>query len=313
MKNTIVFLFFLIPFFACKKSGLKEPFPEKINSNLKFFGFTLIDVGWDEPGDKSSKTNYTDEISNFSNIADILITEPSVNIIDKVEYMNSLGVKPILHLNDMFFEQKSTGGEKSGVVLGLRSDYQQRWNEFVTANNWTVNYSKIHSFYIGEEPAWNSIPESEFKAACDYAKATVPQVPIMLIEAYLAIDYLYAPPSVDYVGFDHYFLPSSTKSSIYLSEHQTMKSRLLSHQKIFLVADAHWIKILHGSAGISKNDMDVIAREYYKFANTDTCIAGILGYFWPSGFDRKGSIGARELPKHVKKEYEKIGKAITGK
>ena len=313
MKKITVLFIFCISFIGCRKFEIKEPFPEKSNSNLKYFGFTLVDVGWDEPGDRSSKTNYTDEISNFCNIADILVTDPSVNIIDRVEYMNSFGVKPILHLNDMFFEKKSTGGGKSGVVLGLRSDYQQRWDAFIAANNLTSNYSKIHSFYIGEEPAWNSIPESEFKMACDYAKATVPQVPIMLIEAYLAVDYMYAPSSVDYVGFDHYFLPSSTKSSIYLTEHQTMKSRLLSHQKIFLVADMHWIKILHGSSGISKNDMNFIAREYYKFANTDTSVIGILGYFWPSGFDKKGSTGAREMPKHVKKEYEKIGKAVTGK
>ncbi|MBA2613064.1 MAG: hypothetical protein H0U95_13930 [Bacteroidetes bacterium] len=311
-KLNLLFIFLSL-LCGCKKSGLKEPFPEKTNNNLKYFGFTLIDVGWDEPGDKSSKINYTDEVSNFCNIADILVTEPSANIMDRVEYMNSLGVKPILHLNDMFFEKKSSGGGRSGVILGLRNDYQQRWDEFIAANNLTGNFSKIHSFYIGEEPAWNSIPEAEFKMACDYAKATVPQVPIMLIEAYLAIDYLYAPASVDYVGFDHYFLPSSTKSSIYLSEHETLKSRILSHQKIFLVADTHWIKILHGSAGISKNDMDFIAREYYKFANTDTSIVGILGYFWPSGFDKKGSTGARGLPNHVKKEYEKIGKAITGK
>lgn len=313
MKKITLLLIFFLPFIECKKSGIKDPFPKKVNSNLKYFGFTLVDVGWDEPGDKSNKTNYTDEISSFCNIADILVTQPTDNIMDRVEYMNSLGVKPILHLNDMFFEQKSKGGGRSGVILGLRSDYKQRWDEFVIANNLLSNYSKIHSFYIGEEPAWNSIPEEEFKMACDYAKSTVSQVPIMLIEAYLAVDYLYAPSSVDYVGFDHYFLPSSTKSSKYLSEHQTMKLRLLSHQKIFLVADTHWIKILHGSSGISRNDMDVIAREYYNFANTDTTIVGILGYFWPSGFDKKGSTGARELPKHVRKEYEKIGKAITEK
>ncbi len=310
---TILFLIFIFSIIGCKKSEITEPLPEKINKNLKYFGFTLVDVGWDEPGDHSSKTNYTDEVHSFSNVADILVIKPSDNIVDRIEYMNSFSVKPILHLSQVFFEQKEKGGNKSGVIYGLKTDYKQRWDEFAAENNLTVNYFKIHSFYIGEEPAWNGITEVEFKMACDYVKSTIPQVPIMLIEAYSAMNDFYAPTSVDYVGFDHYFLKKSTQSTEYASEFQTMKSKMLSHQKIFLVMDAHWIKKLHGSSGIGKTDLDYIARNYYKFANSDTSIVGIIGYFWPDGFDMRGSVGARNLPKHVKREYEKIGKAITGK
>lgn len=89
--------------------------------------------------------------------------------------------------------------------------------------------------------------------------------------------------------------------------------KLKNHQKIFLIMDAHWIKILHGSSGISKVDMYFIARDYYKIANTDTTIIGVLGYFWPSGFDVKGSIGTRSLPNNVLEEHKRIGKSITGK
>ena len=77
--------------------------------------------------------------------------------------------------------------------------------------------------------------------------------------------------------------------------------------------DSHWIKILHGANGISKNDMDFIARDYYNMANQDPNIVGIIGYFWPSGFDLNGSIGARNLPIHVIEEYKQIGRNITGK
>ena len=312
-SNIILILTLGLLIFSCSKEELKEPYPAKTNQNLRYFGYTLVDVGWDDPTDNDDKTNYIDEVHRFSNIADILVVNPTDNILDRLNTFNQYNVKAILHLSEIFFEQKSVGGNKSGFIYGLRTDYQQRWDTFITTNNLSDNYTLINSFYIGEEPAWNSIPENEFKTACDYAKLTVPQVPIFSIEAYLDIEDIYTPNSVGFVGFDHYFLKEPSSNADFLNEFNTMKSKLKSHQKIILIMDAHWIKLLHGSSGISKYDMDFIARDYYKFANSDTTIIGILGYFWPSGFDLKNSIGTRNLPSNVLDEHKRIGKSITGK
>ena len=149
--------------------------------------------------------------------------------------------------------------------------------------------------------------------ACDYAKQTVPNIPIFNVEAFAATDKIYTPNSVDYIGFDHYFLTQPSENSTFQTEYNALKSRMKPHQKIILVMDALWIKIFHGSSGINKNDMDFIARDYYNMANKDTTVVGIIGYFWPSGFDNKHSIGARNLPKHVLDEHKNIGKIITGK
>lgn len=298
---------------SCNKEGLKEPFPIKTNQNLKYFGYTLVDVGWDDPTDSENKTNYIDEVHSFSNIADILVVNPTDNILDRMNAFNFYDVKAMLHLNEIFFEKKSVGGSKSGFIYGLRTDYQQRWDTFINTNNLPINHTQVGCFYIGEEPSWNGIPENEFKTACDYAKLTVPQVPIFNVEAYLDIDNIYTPNSVDWVGFDHYFLQQPSINADFLNEFSTMKSKMKDHQKIFLIMDAHWIKILHGSSGISKEDMDFIARDYYNFANSDTTIIGVLGYFWPSGFDIKNSVGTRHLPNNVLDEHKRIGKSITDK
>ncbi len=313
MNKFTLLLSLIIFFFSCKKEELKEPFPPKTNPNLKYFGYTLVDVGWDDPTDTENKTNYIDEVESFSNVADILVTTPTDNIIGRMEKFQQYNVKTMLHLNEIFFEKKSTGGNKSGVIYGLRIDYQERWDIFVATNNMATNYTMVNCFYIGEEPAWNSIPENDFKKACDYAKLTIPQVPIFSVEASLAVGDFYAPSSVDWVGFDHYFLKEPSTNTEFLTEFNQMKVKMKSHQKIFLIMDAHWIKILHGSSGISKNDMDFIARDYYKFANSDTTIIGVLGYFWPSGFDIRNAVGARHLPNHVLDEHVRIGKSITGK
>jgi hypothetical protein len=299
---------------SCKKNeGIKTPLPNKVNQNLNYFGFSLIDVGFDDPTDKESKTNYLDEVSDFSNLADILVVEPTDNLSDRIQKMTDVNVKPMFHLNEVFFEEKSKGGDRSGVIYGLRNDYQERWNTFMTTNNLVSNATNIGCLYIGEEPYWNGIPKDEFKQACDYAKLTLPQVPILNVEAYLVVDSIFTPTSVDWLSFDHYFLSSPSTNIDYLTEYNTVKSRLKSNQKMFLIMDAHWLKLFHGSAGISKKDMDVVARDYYNFANSDTTVVGLLGYFWPSGFDFKNSVGARNLPTEVKNEYVRIGKEITGK
>jgi hypothetical protein len=59
--------------------------------------------------------------------------------------------------------------------------------------------------------------------------------------------------------------------------------------------------------------MDEVANNYYQLAKSDTTVIGILGYFWPNGFDIPESIGARGMPEDVKNEYVRIGKEITGK
>ena len=308
----LIFIFTII-FFSCSTEAIKEPISDKINLNLEYFGFTLIDVGWDDPTDSEEKTNYVDEISAFSNLADILVISPTDDIKDKLNVFELQGVKAVIHLNEIFFEEKSKGGNKSGVLYGLRSDYQARWDTFDLVNNLNSISNNIACFYIGEEPSWNGISESEFKEACDYAKLTVPLVPILNIEAYFDVDSIYTPNSVDWIGFDHYFIPNPETSTTFLSEISTVKSKMKTHQKMMLVLDSHWLKYFHGSAGITKQDMDLVAREYYNIANNDTTIIGMVGYFWPSGFDIRGSIGARNLPSNVKEEYEKIGKQITGK
>ena len=149
MKKHIYLSCFLIILISCKKETLQDPLPPKTNNNLTFFGYTLIDVFWDDPTDNSDKTNYIDEIHEFSNIADILVVEPTDYIIDRINVFDSYNVKAILHLSELFFEQKSQGGDLSGVIYGLRSDYQNRWDTFVATNNINTYANKISCFYIG--------------------------------------------------------------------------------------------------------------------------------------------------------------------
>lgn len=316
----LIYLFTLCLLFSgCKKKDDVIPdteldtFPAKTNPNLAYFGYTLIDVFWDDPSDAEIKTNYIDEVAPFSNIADLLVVSPTDDIRERLSLMQSNNVKGILHLSELFFEYVGTTPEMSGANYDLRADYMARWDAFVSVNEFDVNSSNVGVFYLGEEPTWNSISPSEFKAASDYIKLTVPEIPILLVEAYPAIDALEIPASVDWVSFDHYFIKDPTTNPDFQAELATLKSKLLAHQKMALIMDAHYLPLAHGAYGIALEDMGLIARNYYNLANTETDVVALIAYHWPSGFDFAETIGSRAFPDAILNEHKNIGRAITGK
>ena len=302
----------IILLISCAKEN--QPAQPIDATHLKYFGFTLIDTYWDDPTDNLPKTNYIDEVFRFSNIADILVVNPTDNIVTRMTDMNNLQVKSILHVSEIFFELVGTNSP-SGANYSLRPDYQTRWDEFINTNNLQTNQNLIQSFYIGEEPTWNGISFSELKSATDYVKLTIPSVAIMIIEAHLAIDQLQIPTSVDWIGFDHYFIKDPKTNTTYLNEIENLTSKFSTNkQKLILIMDTHYINSLHGTHGeISLNEMNEVANSYYELAKSQPETIAILGYFWPSGFDNPASIGARNMPQNIKENYNRIGKEITNK
>lgn len=313
MIKKIFYLIVLISVLSCnEKTGNQLDMIK--NNQLKYFGFVLIDTYWDDPTDSSQQINYADEVHAFSNLADILVVEPTDDIVSRVLYMDSLSMKVVLHLQSIFFEVVGSGGN-TGVIYGLRVDYQQRWNQFIQLNAAVMYDNFIQAFYVGEEPFWNGITFQEFKAATDYVKQTKPNIPIMMIEAYPILDSIQIPTSIDWVGFDHYFIKNPNTDSNYQREMKTLKSKLSAeNQKIVIIMDAHFIPAIHGNAvGLTISDMGEVAKNYYQLALNEPKAIALIGYFWPNGFDFPDAIGGRGMPESVKKEYVKMGKEISGK
>lgn len=306
-------------FTSCTKDSI-EANTEPINnsnqqySHIKYFGFALIDTYWDDPNDGINKTIYNDEVHTFSNIADILVVNPTDDIITRITDMNNLEMKPYLHISELFFELVGTSGP-SGASYDLRPDYQSRWDTFVATNNLTVNFDKLQALYLGEEPTWNDVSFSELQLASDYIKSSIPEVPIMIIEAYPSIDNLQIPTSVDWIGFDHYFIKNPLTNVQFLAELSSLKSKFSTNeQKLVVVMDTHYIPWAHGGfGGISQIEMKDVATNYFNLACKEPLTIAIIGYTWPSGFDSGDMIGARELDTPTKVEYQRIGKLITKK
>jgi hypothetical protein len=313
LNNTKTIYTFLSIILLCSCSKLNTE-STAAGSHIKYFGFSLIDTFWDDPTDNSNTTNYINEVSSFTNIADILVVDAQNDIKERLNTMSAVDVKAYLHLNDLFFEYANANAP-SGTNYNLRADYQTRWNQFCTLNNLQENASKIQAFYIGEEPTWNGITFEEIKTVSDYIKTTITDIPIMLIEAHTALDDLIILNAVDCVCFDHYFIKKPEHDTEYLQELEVLKSKLSTeNQKLVFVMDTHYIETIHQDVShIELSEMKAVANSYYNLAKSEPKTIAIIGYFWPSGFDNINAIGARNMPEAIKENYKNIGKAITKK
>ncbi len=282
--------------------------------HLKYFGFTLIDTFWDDPTDVVPKINYADEVHAFSNLADILIVNSTDNILERLTVFHELEIKAVLHLNELFFQVIGSNSE-SGTQYALRPDYVQRWNQFTHTNESMLSKEYIGAFYVCEEPTWNGIDFTSLNSVSELIDEQYPKIPIMIIEAYPVLDLLKIPKSADWIGFDHYFVKDPNIDTSYQQEWAVLKSKLSSpDQNMMVIMDSHYIQWAHESFGnITLDEMDVVANNYYKLAKSDSRVIGMLGYFWPNGFDFSQSIGARGMPERIKKNYIRIGREITGK
>jgi hypothetical protein len=213
MKNFAAFILIIGCLISCNKvsDGGQE---DNTDSHLQYFGFVLIDTYWDDPTDSEAKTNYADEVHSFSNLADLLVANPADDITNRVQSFSDFDMKAVLHFNELFFELGDTNSS-SGANYDLKTDYEERWNQFESANQAILNTDHIGAFYVGEEPVWNGISYSELKTVTAFLKSHHPAIPIMIIEAYPALNDLRVPTSADWIGFDYYFIKNPNTSSTF--------------------------------------------------------------------------------------------------
>jgi hypothetical protein len=272
----------------------------------------LVNVGFDDPWDAEVKTDYLDEVSGFTNLADLLVVGPRNNVVPKTRAMNAVGIKPLIHLSALFFVEDGANAP-SGHAYRLRADYVARWSQFRAVNAAVLNPSNVQVLYLGEEPTWNGISFADLKAAADLIKAST-TIPVLVVEGYPTVDALRVPPSVDWVGFDHYWVKDPQHDAAYQREWNVIKGKLTRpDQKLVVILDAWYYPAVHGFFGIQEIDMASIARSYYAMAQAEPKVVALIGYAWPGGFDDPSALGARELNLLAQLTYLVIGHCITGK
>ena len=278
-------------------------------THLKYFGYALVDVFWDDPHDTTTTTNYIAEVDSFSNIAQLGVFDYTDTIISRTNLMNTHCVKPFLSIQSVCYYEVDTVAP-SGHHFILYPNFQARWNSFKTTNLSVLDSSKVAAFYIADEPVWNGISFSELDTVCQMIKNDFPTIPLMFVEGYPVLDSLIIPTSVDWVGFDRYEIFDPAASTLFLNDLDTLKSKLSTpNQSIFLVIDDQWLPF-YGLAGFTPDTIRYMVQNYYNLAASDTSIIGLIGYLWAGGLDDPGQLGVRDMPQSVIDKNVEIGMMI---
>lgn len=279
---------------------------------LQFFGYYLVDVGFDDPTDAVTKNNYTDEVAAFSNIAQMAVYNAGEDIRGRVRAMNKSCVRPFLSLQEIFF-QRVDKVAPSGTHMALYADYVVRWNKFKTVNKDVLDPDAVASLYVMDEPVWNGVTYDELDSLVRLLKADLPTVPLMVVEAYSVLDKFRVPPAVDYVGFDRYSIFAPRTDARYLANLAALASKLSSpSQRMFLVIDDQWLA-QYGTMGVTPEKMARTIQDYYDIAKETPRVVGLLGYLWPGGWDEKTQLGVRNMPAAIQDLNRQIGTQIKAR
>lgn len=282
---------------------------------LRWFGYTAVDAGWDDPHDQLAKTCYLDEVAAFTNLAHLAVHGPDEAVERRLADMAGSGVGAALDVSTLFYERVDPPLEATGsrIDLRLRPDCRERWRGFLRASRLAEHTAKLACLYLADEPVWNGISADELATQAALVKESLPTVPLLVIEAWPAIDRLVVPSQVDWIGFDRYGVPDPERDAGYREQFTRLKARRSRpDQRIAVVFEAQWLPA-YGPAGYPPAAMGAVAASYHRLAANDPAVVALIGYLWPGGLDSKEQLGARQLPEEALREHRRIGRAITGK
>ena len=292
--------------------------PESANAvstrHLRYFGFAVVDCGWDDPNDSTVKTNYVDEVSRFTNIGQMCVFSPDESLRSRMARFSQVGMKAILHIESILFEHTKDTSSPSGVRVTLRPDAEALWAHFVKLNRDVLVPDYVVALYIVDEPVWNGVPLADFVHALKIVKASLPVIPTLSIEAYPVVTQIRVPETLDWIGFDRYDTADPAKDRAWLADLETVRAaRTRTDQKIVIIASTQWLPYYQTDAGVLPEDMAAVAYSYYHIAVSDPDVIALVGYLWPGGLDDPRQLGARNLPENVQQALREIGRRIINK
>lgn len=278
---------------------------------LAYFGFAVVDCGWDDPHDGVPKTNYVDEVSGFSNIAQMCVYSADDFIQERIDLFQAAGIKAILHVEAILFKHAADASSPSGSRATLRANAQENWLQFVQLNGDLLTTDNIAALYIVDEPIWNGVNRQDFEHALDIIKATVPNIPTLSIEAYPVLDQIWVPEQLDWIGFDRYDTADPANDPAWLADLETVRAaRTRADQKLVIVASTQWLPYYLSDGGLHPADMEAVIISYYQVATMTDNVVALVGYLWPGGLDDPQQLGVRGLPKNVRRLIHVLGRRI---
>ena len=265
---------------------------------LRYFGFA---------GGCDTETS-VQETAPFSNLCPIDLEDPRLLDQRWVAKMMLRGVKLIVATHHTFFEPigEPVGGRQ---LYDLRPDHRQRWQAAIAGRGNALRALAVH-FFVADEPSWNGISRSELAAADDAVKATLPWAKTVTSFSRRLDSGWFEGLDVptDVVGYHQYRIFDPRTDPLFRTNVDLIKAHARGRAFVY-VLDAWWTPE-HGIAGLQREDMAEVARNYWQMAADDPDAVAMIGFHWSAP---PGAAGARDLPETVGWVYRRIGSEITGK
>jgi hypothetical protein len=282
------------------------------NERIRYFGFALVDCGYDDPLDSEAKTNYVDELAGWANLAQLCATDPDENLGARLDAFAHAGVQAALFVEPLLFAAHPDPTTPSGRRLTLRPDAAARWSRFVARNRAHLTPEHIAMLYVADEPVWNGLAAAPFEVALALLKGALPALPTFAVEAFPVVRQALAPAQLDWVGFDRYDRPDPAHDPTWQADYAALRARRTRpDQKIVIVANTEW-RPAYAELGLQPKDLAAVAYSYWEVASGDPDVVALAGYLWPGGFDDPAQLGGRNLPASVRAVLREIGEKIVG-
>ena len=305
----VLFAFALV-LAAC--DGPADP-PEA--GHVQEFGFVGVGCDLVRPGGPSSG-DYLDEVAAFSTTAHLCprgetLDAAATDLAARIDRYAARGVRPFVDVQGLLFEPSGGVAPSGGPAVALAPTAEAVWEAFAAVL--AARSGSLAAVYLADEPTWNGVPAADLAQAARIVEATLPDVPILVVEASPALRDLVVPPEVDWVGFDRYGVADPNADAAYLADLAALKAaRSRPDQRVALVLDAQWLPLFE-EAGLSPGDMGGVAESYAALAARDPSVVALVGYLWPGGLDDPEQLGARELPAGVRETYREIGQRVRSR
>lgn len=270
------------------------------SSDIEYFWFALTDCG----------TNYTSQVDTFVNLIDICPFDTK-NVAQRVEEAAKWENKILLHLGYFFIDIEPTTFSPSGMKYTLKEDFSSLFDEWLQ-NNQDIDWTKVAAIYLPDEPAHNQMSPADLETIAKYLKKKLPQVPLLVIEAYSATDELELNQYIDWVWFDRYGTIDPLNTPEYLEAYSNIASKMNPNQKHVVVMESQWIPY-YSDEWFEESILQEMAKNYYKFAQKEGNTVAIISYLLPDDFDIEGQKGFLSLNPENRKIYEHIGTEIITK
>jgi hypothetical protein len=192
---------------------------------------------------------------------------------------------------------------------GREVDYISRWYSWVSMNSSVLNSNYVLAFSVMTEHTKRQVPTADVEAAIALVKQSFPQIPTLVSEGTVDVfDPAFAVPNnADWIALAAYCTHPNLDQSI-TNAVGIIKSKKQYWQHTAYTLDGFHTS-LHDDAGITINDMDTIAQEWYTFASRDLEAILIGVFLWYQAPDT-GGIGSKDFPQHVLDKHAAIGAAI---